>query len=83
MFPDLQNFIWLLLYGIFGQVLGWLLISAALPKIKLTVAGFLLLLQPALAFVWDITIFQRPTPMIEIAGSCITLLAIYLSSTED
>ncbi len=74
------NFSWLFLYGIFGQVLGWLLISYGLPKVRLSVAGFLLLLQPALSFVWDIWFFNRTTPMIQVAGVLITLLAIYISS---
>ncbi len=76
-----QDWLWLLLYGVFGQVLGWLLISMGLPNIKLGIAGFLLLFQPALAFVWGITIFREYPPMVEIIGALITLIAIYLSST--
>lgn len=75
------DWIWLIMYGIFGQVLGWLLISMGLPKIKLSLAGFLLLLQPALAFIWGITIFREVPALVEIIGAIVTLVAIYLSST--
>ncbi len=78
--PDLANWGYMLAYGFFGQVLGWLLISKGLPNISLSLAGFLLLLQPSLSFVWDVTIFKRPTPMVEIIGALITLTAIYLTT---
>jgi len=77
--PDMQNGFWLVCYGLFGQAFGWLLISKALPKIDISIAGFFILLQPSLSFVWDIAIFHRPTPGIEILGALITLFAIYLS----
>jgi len=77
--PDIENGIWLLCYGMFGQAFGWLCISKGLPKINISLAGFLILLQPSLSFVWDLVIFHRPTPNIEIVGACITLFALYLS----
>lgn len=81
--PDLANWGYMLAYGFFGQVLGWLLISKGLPNIPLSLAGFLLLLQPSLSFIWDITIFKRPTPMIEIIGALITLAAIYVTTRSQ
>ncbi len=78
--PDMQNFIWLFCYGLFGQALGWLLLSRGLPNIELSVAGFLILLQPAGSFLWDILIFHRQTPLIQVIGALLLLAAIYLSS---
>jgi len=43
--------------------------------------GLILLLQPALAFVWDILFFGRPTRAVELVGAAITLGAIYLGLT--
>ena len=67
-------------YAVFSQVLGWILISKALPAIDVSRAGLILLLQPGLAFVWDILFFQRPTQWIEIIGAGIALTAIYLGT---
>lgn len=77
--PDTFNLELLLCYGICAQVLGWFLITRALAKVNLSTAGFLILLQPSLSFVWDILFFHRPTPAIEMTGAFITMLAIYIS----
>ena len=80
--PDLQSWIALIGYGIVGQVLGWVLISAGLAKIEASRVGLILLLQPTLAFVWDILFFARPTSLIEVLGALIVLLAIYLGTVR-
>jgi drug/metabolite transporter (DMT)-like permease len=76
--PDLQSWLALLGYGLFPQVLGWVLISKGLPKIEASRAGLVLLLQPTFAFVWDILFFSRATTWIELLGALIALFAIYL-----
>lgn len=78
---NMANWWWLLLYGIFGQVLGWLCISLGLAKIRLSLAGFLLLFQPALAFMWGVLIFGQIPTWINVLGIFITLIAIYMGST--
>jgi len=76
-----SNWLWMILYGVLCQAFAWLLISKGLPNIPISYTGYILLLQPALAFIWDIVIFKRPTPPIEIAGAIITIFAIYLSTS--
>jgi drug/metabolite transporter (DMT)-like permease len=78
--PDLQSLFALAALGLFSQVIGWILITNALPKIQASLSGFILLLQPALAFVWDVLLFQRPTSLVNWAGVFIVLIAIYLGS---
>lgn len=80
--PDVQSWFSLVGLGIMGQVLGWVLISKGLPDLNASVAGLVLLVQPALAFVWDILFFSRPTTSIEIIGALIALGAIYLGSVS-
>ena len=80
MIPDTLNWSYMLMYGVLGQGTGWILISYGLRSTPISVAGFLILLQPTLSFVWDITLFHRFTPPIEIVGAIITLGAIYLST---
>jgi drug/metabolite transporter (DMT)-like permease len=80
--PDLQSFFALMALGLFSQTIGWMLIANALPAILASVSGFILLLQPALAFVWDVLIFQRPTSLTNWAGVFIVLFAIYFGSVK-
>lgn len=80
--PDLQSFLALAALGLFSQTLGWMLIANALPAILASLSGFILLLQPALAFVWDVLIFQRPTSLTNWAGVFIVLFAIYFGSVK-
>lgn len=80
--PDLQSWGALIGLGIMGQVLGWVFISKGLPQVDASVAGLTLLLQPALAFLWDIWFFGRPTTGLEYAGAAIVLGAIYLGSSK-
>lgn len=76
--PDWQSFFALLLLGLFSQFLGWVMIANTLPHINTSFAGLVLLLQPSLAFVWDVLFFSRPTGPLNWAGVFITLSAIYL-----
>jgi drug/metabolite transporter (DMT)-like permease len=80
--PDLQTWGALLGLGIMGQVLGWVLISKGLPQINASIGGLALLLQPALAFIWDILFFDRPTTALEYFGAVIVLGAIYLGFSK-
>jgi len=81
--PDLQSWGALIGLGIMGQVLGWVGISKGLPQVDASVAGLALLLQPALAFMWDIWFFDRPTTGLEYLGAGIVIAAIYLGSSRS
>ncbi|MCG6892681.1 MAG: DMT family transporter [Desulfobacteraceae bacterium] len=76
--PDLQSLFSLAALGVLSQVAGWLLITRALPALPASSVGLLLLLQPSLAFVWDVLIFRRPTGWTHAVGIGLTLAAIYL-----
>jgi drug/metabolite transporter (DMT)-like permease len=75
---DLKSVLALLGLGLCSQGLGWVLITNALPRLAPSVAGLLLLLQPTLAFVWDVLIFRRPTTGLNWLGVVLALLGIYL-----
>jgi drug/metabolite transporter (DMT)-like permease len=68
----------LLALALFSQTIGWALISSSLPKIVPSIAGLILLLQPALSFVWDVIIFSRTTSMMNWMGVALVLAAIYM-----
>ena len=78
--PDWRNAGWLVAYGVFGQVLGWVLISTGIHKVRASQVGLILLLQPLCAFIWDCTFFGRRFDLIEISGAILALAAIYLGS---
>lgn len=80
--PNWRDWGWLIAYGVCGQVLGWVLISAGISKVRASQVGLVLLLQPVCAFVWDVLFFGRRFTTIEIVGAVVALLAIYLGSVR-
>lgn len=78
--PDLQSIFALAALGLLSQSVGWILITNALPGIRASLSGLILLLQPALAFVWDVLFFQRPTSVLNWLGVGVALAAIYLGA---
>ncbi len=81
--PDLQTGAALAALGLLSQTLGWLLIGRSLPRIPASIASLLLLLQPALAFIWDVILFGRKTGLPAWAGVALTLSAIYVGATSE
>jgi drug/metabolite transporter (DMT)-like permease len=79
--PDGKTLLALLGLGLFSQTIGWVLIANAMPKIRASFTGLILLLQPALAFIWDVLLFNRPTDILNWTGVVITLAAIYMGLT--
>jgi drug/metabolite transporter (DMT)-like permease len=80
--PDLTSWTALAGYGLISQVLGWLLISRGMVYLQAGQVGLILLLQPTLAFVWDVILFQRPTALREVVGAVVALIAIHLGTTR-
>ena len=78
--PDLPSVLWLILYGVCGQVIGWVLITRSIKHLPAARVSLTLLLQPTLSFVWDVIFFQRPTLPVEIICALIALTAIYLGT---
>ncbi len=81
--PDVQSWSSLLAYGVVCQGLGWITISRALGHVEASRAGLILLLQPTLAFIWDMLFFARPTAPVDAVGAIIALLAIYLGGGRE
>jgi len=80
--PDIQSWTALLLLGLTSQGIGWILISNALPRVRASFAGLILLLQPSLAFIWDVLFFQRPTSAVNWIGVVMAITAIYLGTIK-
>ena len=80
--PDTRSWVWMVAYGILCQALGWIVISRALSRVEASRAGLILLLQPTLAFVWDVLFFGRPTDVVDVLGAALALFAIYLGGAR-
>ena len=78
--PSSSSLLSLICLGLFSQTIGWAFIARSLPKLLPSLAGLILLLQPALSFLWDVLIFARPTTMVQWCGVTIVLAAIYLGA---
>ena len=73
----------LLCLALLSQTIGWNFISKGLSKIAPFIAGIILLLQPALAFIWDVLIFDRQTSLLNWFGVFVALSAIYMGMTSS
>lgn len=67
-------------YGFVAQVLGWMLISHGLSGVTASRVGLVLLLQPLLAYIWDIAFFSGPVAAAQLGGAALTVFAIWLGS---
>ncbi len=77
---NLKTLFSLIALGVVSQVIGWVVIATALPRLRASLAGLLLLLQPLLAFIWDVLFFHRPSTWINLVGVGVALGAIYMGS---
>lgn len=78
--PDTQSIAALVGLGFVGQVFGWVLLTRAMPQLPASTIGLLLLLQPALSFVFDVILFARPTQATDWIGVALSLLGIFIGS---
>ena len=76
--PDMQSLLVLIAYGMICSGLGWYFITKGLARVSISLAGLALILQPALAFLWDILFFEKPVTALNIGGAVITVIAMYL-----
>ena len=79
--PDAHNAMALVAYGVFCQALGWLFLTLGLPRLPASLGAPVMLLQPGLAFVWDVLFFDRPVSLMIALGAIIALAGIYLAVT--
>ncbi|MFH1981996.1 MAG: DMT family transporter [Pseudomonadota bacterium] len=80
--PDTTSTLALLAYGVFSQVAGWVIIASALPRVRASFAGLALLLQPTLAYVWDVLFFHRAVSLLNLAGVALAICGIYLGTSS-
>jgi drug/metabolite transporter (DMT)-like permease len=67
--PSLSATGWLVVLALSSQVLGWLLISSALPRLPAVVTSILLTLQPVLSVVFAALIIDESPSRLQLAGA--------------
>jgi drug/metabolite transporter (DMT)-like permease len=67
---------WLLALGLGSQVVGWLLIGFALPRLPAVETATIILIQPALTLVWGALIFSERPSRVQILGALVVLAGV-------
>ncbi len=80
--PNRETWLILIVYGVFCQAIGWILITQAMAAVPAFLVGLLLLIQPSASFLWDVIFFDRPTGPGDAVGLLLVLIGIYLASTR-
>jgi drug/metabolite transporter (DMT)-like permease len=71
---------WLLALALISQSVGWLLITASLPRLPAAISSLVLLLQPAAALLLaDVVLRERPA-LIQLAGAALVCLGVVAST---
>ena len=76
----LASHLWLLALAVGVQVVGWLLISVALPRLPSLETSVMLLLQPMTALLWGFLFFTEQPSAVQWMGNALILAGVGLLS---
>jgi drug/metabolite transporter (DMT)-like permease len=71
---------WLLLLALSSQVVGWLLISASLPRLPAALTSILLTVQPVGSVILGVIIFSESPSLLQMAGVAAILTGLVLTT---
>ncbi|GAB3149958.1 DMT family transporter [Amycolatopsis stemonae] len=74
--PSPATFGWLVALAVVGQLIGWLLISAALPRMSATTGATLMLLQPVGAVLLGIGLLGETPSVLQLVGCAGVVAAV-------
>jgi drug/metabolite transporter (DMT)-like permease len=75
-----ESHLWLLVLAVGVQVVGWLLISVALPRLPSLETSVMLLLQPMAALLWGFLFFTEEPSGVQWVGNALILAGVALLS---
>ncbi|NRR30818.1 DMT family transporter [Oxalobacteraceae bacterium] len=78
--PDSKNLMTLIAYGLIVQGVAWLMVSSAIPYVKTSLAGLILLSEPVGTYLIDILFFSAKPTVVALAGIALTLTGVYVGS---
>ena len=74
---------WLIALAVTAQVVGWLLIGFALPRLPAAETATIILLQPAMTIVWGALIFGERPSSLQVLGALVVLAGVgYVAFTR-
>ena len=71
-----QAHLWLVALALVSQVMGWLFITTALPRLPAVETSILLLVQPVFAIAWGVMLFAERLSSLQWLGSAIVLAGV-------
>lgn len=74
--PSWPAHLWLALLALVAQVVGWLLIATALPRLPALETSILLLVQPVFALVWGVLLFTERLSPLQWLGAALVLAGV-------
>jgi drug/metabolite transporter (DMT)-like permease len=78
--PRWPEHAWLLTLALTSQVLGWLLIAAALPRAQAALTSVVLTLQPVMAVVLAMILLDEDPSVVQLTGIAVVIGAITLAT---
>jgi drug/metabolite transporter (DMT)-like permease len=74
--PRFPAHAWLILLAVVAQVIGWLLIATALPRLPAVQTSILLLVQPVFSLIWGVLFFAERLSVVQWSGAVLVLAGI-------
>jgi drug/metabolite transporter (DMT)-like permease len=71
---------WLVLLALTSQVVGWLLIAAALPRLPAALTSVTLTLQPALSVIFGVLLLDEEPSAVQLAGVAVIIGGVVLAT---
>ena len=72
---------WLVLLALTSQVVGWLFIAYALPRVQAALTSVVLTLQPALSVVLGVILLDEAPSSVQLTGVLVILSGVLLATT--
>ncbi len=73
---------WLIALALMAQVIGWLLIGYALPRLPAVETATIILIQPVLTMIWGAIIFEERPSAVQMVGAAIVLSGVAFVATQ-
>lgn len=67
---------WLIVLAVGSQVIAWMMIGYALPRLPAVETATIILIQPALTLAWGAIIFDERPSILQIAGAVVVLAGV-------
>ena len=73
---------WLVTLALTSQVVGWLLISLALPRVPAALTSVVLTLQPSLSVIFAVVLIDEAPSIVQLTGIAVILAGVLLATAR-